>query len=81
MALGDVMRGEPRPQGVEASRGVGGVVDGRGTTVACDSRNTNLLGLRFRAILDDGIRDVRFELPTSKTRWATDGEPVYTEAQ
>ena len=38
-----------------------------GTAVGCNSQNTKLPELRFRAILDDGVRDIRFERATSKT--------------
>lgn len=43
------------------------------TTLGCNSQNTTQLELRFQAILDDGVCDVRFERVTSKTeagnRW------------
>jgi hypothetical protein len=59
MTLGDVMSGEHRPQLVEAV--VRDAAWGRGgdTAVACKFRNTKLLELRFRAVLDeDGTRQI-----------------------
>jgi hypothetical protein len=38
-----------------------GVAEGGGTTVACDSLNTKLLELRFRAVLSNAVREVRIE--------------------
>ncbi len=39
------------------------------------------LGLRFRAILDNGFRDTRFERATSKTEAGDRCGPFYTDAQ
>jgi hypothetical protein len=41
--------------------GVCGVGDGGGTAVACNSKNTKLPELRFRAVGGDDVREPLFE--------------------
>src|SRR3712207_3989423 len=45
----------------KGSSSVCDVGDGRGTAVACDSKNTKLLELGFHAVLGDDTRGLRFE--------------------